>query len=403
MFGYLFAGVVARDALHSLHPRDALWSGLFNARAIEDHRWRVVATSLRFERERWPMPHFAVREPFGRKWSQRTLHDETLATIATGPSDEIAAGQLPDARIYEPEHLERLIDDALDSGGVVAPPLVVIDVHPPLDAARLRTIPQHARVQSGESLGTRDTASLANVLNDRDDVALRLYGSVDRTTLLEIVWLAPELRRLEIDVPLDTLALLYPLARLEALAVRRAIDAELPLPERFASLRELTLRGTLVHRHIFRELPALRRLRLQAAGWESAAPLHGALHLRDIEFSDMPMRDLRALHELRSLRSLRLRRCDLASLDVLRGLPVESLTIENLPAIADLDALRELPHLRALSVRGMPHLNVRDFRVLTQCASLRVLSVDLGSRSKNREIYRMAHPQLTVGPAESTS
>jgi len=115
LFGYLFRGIVPREQLPELRPGDALWSGLFKARAIEDHRWRVVATSLRFERERWPLPAFRVREPFGRSWSVRIVDDESLATRSTHHADEQTASALPDARIYEPEHLEALLDNALDS------------------------------------------------------------------------------------------------------------------------------------------------------------------------------------------------------------------------------------------------------------------------------------------------
>ncbi|MBV9269931.1 MAG: hypothetical protein JO165_02475, partial [Candidatus Eremiobacteraeota bacterium] len=60
----------------------------------------------------------------------------------------------------------------------------------------------------------------------------------------------------------------------------------------------------------------------------------------------------------------------------------------------ELGVLRELPRLRSLRVRAMPHLNVRDFRVLADCTALRALSVDLGSRKKNREIYRIARSSI---------
>jgi len=371
-----------------------LWFGLFNARGIEDHRWRIAATSLRFDSSRWPLPAFGVREPFARRWSLRILDETTLATVATHAAAEREAQSLPDARIFEPEHLERLLDALLDGDGTSQVPLVVVDVHPPLDPERLNDSPAHARVQAGEPLATRDTAILSAFLNARDDVSLRLYGSTDRATLLEIVWLAPSLRRLEIDVPLDTLALLYPLEQLEDLAVRHARETELPQPERFRALRSLTLRGTLEHDRLIAQLPALRRLTLQAADWETATPLHGAAHLHEVQFADMPLHDVAALGTLPALRSLALRRCDLTSLGALRGMPLESLAIDGLRSLNDLTVLRELPQLRTLSVRNMPHLNVHDFRFLSECASLQALRVDLGSRSKNREIYRAAY--LTV-------
>ncbi|MBV9270060.1 MAG: hypothetical protein JO165_03140, partial [Candidatus Eremiobacteraeota bacterium] len=304
LFGYLFPGVVPRDGLSDLRAEHALWRGLFNARGIEDHRWRIVATSLRFQRERWPLPRFAVREPFGRRWSERTLHDETLATVTTQPSDEVLCRTLPDARIYEPEHVEALIDASMDGGN--STPLVVVDVHAPLDTTRLRSTPPHARVQSGEALGTRDTAILGGFLATRDDVALRLYGSVDRATLLELVWLTPQLRNLEIDIPLETMALLYPLERLEQLTVRRAEDAELPEPDRFRALRSLSARGTFADRRVFARFPVLSQLVLQTAHWESANPLRDTPRLRDLEFADMPLRDLSALGSLPGLRVLSL-------------------------------------------------------------------------------------------------
>jgi len=130
---------------------------------------------------------------------------------------------------------------------------------------------------------------------------------------------------------------------------------------------------------------------LQAAGWDSTAPLEGATRLHAVDFADMPLRDVVSLRALRSLRAIALRRCAVDSLETLRGSPVEALTIDGLRGLTDLAPLRDLPHLRTLTVRAMPHLNVHDLRIVAEIPSLQNLRVDLGSRSKNREVYRLMH------------
>lgn len=391
LFGYLFAGVVPRERLAGLTPQEAIFRGLISARGIEDNRWRVVATSLRFDAQLWDVPSLRIREPFGRRWARRTIDPVTLLPLETTIAAPEDVERLPDARIFEAEHLERVLDACMDGAPPSGSAFVVVDLHPPFDTARLSALPADARLQIGEPLSHGDAAVLAGVLAQRPQMRLRCYGRIDPPSMIALFSNAPALRVLELDVSPGSVAMLAPLRELRELRLRRAsgLDARGLLDH--PRLEALSLHGAVANAEALARMPALRELRLHANGWLSPEPLAGALALESLELAYQPLAGLRALHALPALRSLALRHCaSLASLRELEGLPLHALTLEALPCVLDLEVLASLPALRSLTVRAMPQLNVADLRVLERCEALRALSVDLGSRRKNREVYRLA-------------
>lgn len=94
---------------------------------------------------------------------------------------------------------------------------------------------------------------------------------------------------------------------------------------------------------------------------------------------------LDALAALRALRLARIRRrIDLAAIEALRP---SVLALEEV-AVDDLGALAAWTWLEQLELRGFWHYNVRDVEWLMRLPNLVRLTLDLGGRRKNVEIYR---------------
>jgi hypothetical protein len=96
------------------------------------------------------------------------------------------------------------------------------------------------------------------------------------------------------------------------------------------------------------------------------------------------------VHALPNLRRLELRGLDIADLTPLAELPkLEELELHGLAHVDDLEWIAGARALQKLRIAEMPHLNVAHFRPLQRCAGLRQLFVDVGSRTKEREIHRL--------------
>jgi hypothetical protein len=100
--------------------------------------------------------------------------------------------------------------------------------------------------------------------------------------------------------------------------------------------------------------------------------------------------DVANLDALPALRTLHLRALDIPELPPLHRLVnVERLVLRELRNLKDLSPIARARSLRELEIAGMPHLNVGDFAPLAGRADLRDVSIDLASRRKEREIYRL--------------
>lgn len=168
------------------------------------------------------------------------------------------------------------------------------------------------------------------------------------------------------------------------------MDCALPsLPQ----VRTLVCEEHLASARIAAACPNLRRLRVEERGSSidvrALEPLQ-ALTLLDI--SESRVEHLADLARLPSLRALRLyRTTGWENLDALGATTLQMLAIEHHAALADLLPLAALRTLEQLELRGLWQFNVDDLDWLFGLPRLHRVSVDIGGRRKNVELYRRAH------------
>jgi hypothetical protein len=392
LFGYFFAvpadATPSHDELRSLRLQDAATCALFGGAAIEDARWPLIATSLRFDREAWPFPQFASRGAFGRTWSLRVYDPQTMQTVATQPSSEADAAGLPDARFSNAQELETLLRERICS---ISPPqpIAVAEVRSPLIPASLHVIARGGRVQFSEQLEDADLEQIARFIAANPEVELRVHGFArfDARMLQRF----ESLRSLILEV--DALLHAEALSSLVQLRTMRlgAMDEPLP-PEALAhlpQLRTLELHGGATSVESLDSLPAIETLALVDAGRVRIAELPCSGNLRDLTLAHMPVvaGDLTAM---RSLARLELRDLPLHELpDFSRTESLRAVALRGVRRLRDLRPLAAAPHLRELRIERMPQLSVADFEPLRRMQRLRRVFIDVGSRQKEREIYRL--------------
>jgi hypothetical protein len=157
-------------------------------------------------------------------------------------------------------------------------------------------------------------------------------------------------------------------------------------------------------------LPALHALELRGAHADIAG-MHDFPHLRSLTLVDTPAFDAASMRSRETLRALALAHGayelnSICALPALERLELRDMRAAQLPdlsraahlRILHLRAVRELrdltpiaaaPALRELRIEAMPQLHVSDFEPLRACASLAKIAVDLQSKAKSREVYRL--------------
>lgn len=392
LFGYFFpveaAHEMRADELRALRPRDAIASALFGGAGLEDARWRLIATSLPFDPQAWPFPQFASRGAFGRTWSLVAYDPESMRIERRTAIDERTAQTLPDARICTPDELEDLLRRA-QSGTTAAQPLAVCEIRSPVDVTRLQLLGRGGRAQFSETLSARDLQTLGEFIEAHPNVELRVHG-LPRFDLRRIRGFGA-LRGLVLDVPaLENVDALESLGSLESLRLGPMRESvRLDVLHGLAHLRALELRG-------------------QRADVRAVARLQ---HLNVLELVDTPPLDLHDLASAAALRRLLIAHGEngargVAALPALERLHLRNMPLQTLPdfsanvrlreielrditQLQDLTPLAGAPALRELRIEGMPQLNVPDFAPLSRCAQLQHISVDIGSKRKSREVYRL--------------
>jgi hypothetical protein len=233
--------------------------------------------------------------------------------------------------------------------------------------ASLEELGPGARLSWREPLEPRSFARVAAWLAARPGASLRLHGSAV-SQLPELAEALPE--ALSIDA-----AGLNLLPTLRLLRVRSLEIAGMP--------------GDLAR--VLDTFANVRALRLAARG-EPLAP--AALDGREMHVLDLSRvgagPDVAALAGLNGLRSLRLYRLEgFARLDGIEhhGLLAE-LALCGLLGVDDLEPLARLPALAALELTDMWQLDLPAVSVLDRLCRLSALSVDIGGRRKNVEVYR---------------
>lgn len=200
-------------------------------------------------------------------------------------------------------------------------------------------------------------------LAGRPSLALRLHGAAVGPRDLHPFG---AVRALEIAAERFEPSALAEAPAIAVLSVRTRSLAE-PLGPALAALRaldELRLAGAAAV--VDARLPPLRVLALEGGNPFGAGRLAAPGVLERLRLYDTAL-ELDGLGNLVRLRTLELRR---------------------LPGFAEVAALRRLEGLEELRLIDLPHLNVADFEPLRdRCPP--ICTVDLGSRRKEREIYRL--------------
>lgn len=391
LFGYFFAYPAAQsptqDELRAFTHAQALVSMLFGGAPIERGRWQMLATSLAFDEHAWPFPQFSSRGAFGQAWTRVTYDPQTLQIVQREPFDAAQAQALPDARFASAHEVEEALRARLT--GAPAPGVQTIcEIRSPLDPARLQAVEAGGCVQFSTALSAADIDALRAFIDAHPGVRVRVHGFRHGFDAAHLARLGA-LRDLTLDVHhLQHAGALSALRALRALRIGAA-QTDLSFLNALPELATLELRGTRAPLAPIRRCAHLQTLVLENTqpfdftDMASAATLH-TLTLAHGEY------DLAALHMLRELRALELRALDAMQLPPLEDLEsLERLVVRDLHAIRDLAPIAGARSLRALEITGMPQLNVTDFAPLAACAQLQDVRIDVGSRRKEREIYRL--------------
>lgn len=391
LFGYFFAvpagSTPTHDELRALSPTAAIAAMLFGGSAIEHGRWQIIATSLAFDEQAWPFPLFVSRGAFARTWTQVRYDPQTLQILERSPFDAAQAQPLPDAHFADAQDVESALRRML--AGETAPRAQsVCQVRSPIDPSRLQALEHGGTIQFSTPLSVADFARLRDFIEAHPQAGVRVHGfrqGFDALALLPLDALR--------DLTLDVHRLQHPhaLAQLQALRTLRigAAQIDLAFLHALPVLRTLELRGTRAALAPLEGCASLRALLLENTPPPDFAALASAPVLEHLTLAHGEY-DLPAMTALRNVRTLVLRALDVPQLPALDRLErLERLELCDLRSITDLRPLASAPSLRELRIEGMPQLNVTDFEPLQACAGLRALDVDIGSRRKTREIYRL--------------
>lgn len=391
LFAYFFAfpaqQTPAPDDLRALSAQDAIGMMLVGGSPIERGRWHLIATSLAFDENAWPFPVFASRGAFGDAWTQVRYDPQTLQIVERQPTPADAARALADARFADApqaeEALRRLLADAAEPAAHR-----ICELRSPIDAARLRAVEEGGTIQFSTQVNPADVQALQAFFEAHPHVRLRVHGFRRGFDARRIAGLTA-LRELTLDVH----ELQHPqaLSQMRSLRMLRvgSMQTDLAFLEALPDLQTLELRGTRAN-----VAPVERCRGLEALLLENTPPLDfsrcvSANTLQRLTLSHGQY-DVSALTALSQLRGLELRALEVARLPNLAAFEhLQSLVLVDLHELSDLSPIAQARSLRELRISGMPHLNVGDFEPLRRCAALEDAHIDVGSRRKEREIYRL--------------
>ncbi|HET6894536.1 MAG TPA: leucine-rich repeat domain-containing protein [Candidatus Baltobacteraceae bacterium] len=391
LFGYFFsvpAGEVpSHDALRALTAQDAIAAMLFGGAPLEDDRWHLIATSLGFDPSLWPLPDFASRGAFSESWTKVRYDPESLQIVERCKIGPHEAAALPDARFAGAHDAEVLLRRAI-AGEPFARTHTVCEMRSPLDEERLKSLEDGGVVQFSTPLTSTDLDRLAAFIHAHPQVVLRVHGFHHGFDAAQLVRFE-SLRTLVLDAHrvqhAQQLRALRQMRSLRIGAARLNLDVLDDLTE----LSSLELRGTRAALAPVLRLPNLRSLVLEGTPPFDLRTSTGAQQLEHLVLAHGNY-DAHAVAACVNLRDLRLRSLDIEEVPDLSGLRhLEALELHGLARVTDLRAIAQAPALRRLRVGAMPQLNVEHFAPLARCTSLRTLDVEVGSRQKEREIYRL--------------
>ena len=390
LFGYFFGvpseHTPSHDELKRLRAEDAAACSMFGGAPLEDARWEIVATSVPFDRSAWPFPQFSARGAFGRTWSVRTYDPESMQTVRSEAADVAVARDLPDARFAVADELEALLRERI-CGVVPAEPLAIYEAGETVEDAGLQLLERGGRLQFGPAIAPASVERAAAFIAQHPEVELRIHGG---DFDLEKLRRFDNLRFLILEAPATNGGVLASLGQLRRLRIGQQaqalrLDALAALPH----LRELEVRGPKAELEAVRACPALESLTLVDTPPLRLSALASAARLRELVIAHGKP-DLAEIGALPSLARLELRAIALPALpDLSANAALRSIVLRNVRGLRDLAPLTLAPALRELRVEGMPQLDVWDFEPLAAAAQLRSAVIDVASRRKSREIYRL--------------
>jgi hypothetical protein len=390
LFGYFFSvphsHIPTHDELRALRAEKALVAVLFGGAPIEQARWPIVATSLAFDPQAWPFPDFASRGAFGRTWTRVRYDPISMQIVERTPLEPAAAADLADAKFADAHEVEALLRVRLGHRQTTRA-YGVYELRSPLDDGMLRSM-DAARVQFSTPLRAPDITVLAAFVRDHPEIDLRVHGfrhGFDAALLQQ----CSALQSLTLDVrQVQRAHALRALTGLRTLRIG-ALRIDLAFLEALHALERLELRGTRALLEPLLNCPSLTYLVLENTPSLDFHAFASASRVTTLVLAHGAY-DLTSLNAFQQLRSLELRGLDASSLPDFAALTqLERLHLDALTGVTDLRPLTGARLLRELRITAMPQLNVEHFRPLQACAELREFFVDVGSRTKEREIYRL--------------
>ena len=203
------------------------------------------------------------------------------------------------------------------------------------------------------------------------------------------MWLAAQ-PKASVRLQRGALQQLPSLANVNALHHLHIGRGELPAIPVFDNVRALSLERPMSLEVIVASFPELRALRIAGGGAPiDLRTLSRLSHLRVLDCAGGTLEHVGALGSFPALEALRLYRTDgWSRVDEIADSALRALTIDYAIALRTLEPLGRMASLRQLDLRGMWQFQLPDMEWIFACGSLERVSVDIGGRRKNVELYR---------------
>jgi hypothetical protein len=286
-----------------------------------------------------------------------TLHRwPVIGRAAESSASAIAPSQ--SSRIEAPEIVQDRLAARAGGRPWTRAQLAVRDVRAPLVAQSLLDAPADARLQWRDPLGAEDLRALETCFERNPHASLQPYGAAREHAPSRVLLRASIARHRVLET------------------VDATRDADLV---REVALQRLVVRGRSAHAF-------------------DARALHAYPSLVSLHVSGVRLENPSAIAELPNLRRLSLRNVrGLRDLAWLERTALEALSLDGVLGVDDVSPLERLATLRQLELRGAWQLSLADVAWLRQAPHLDGLTLDIGGRRKNLEIFK-ARPRPYARP-----
>lgn len=288
------------------------------------------------------------------------------------PFDRVTFPVAESERIEAPEIVQERLQALRDARVWRRSHMFAREIRTPVDIRALDQLPGDARVQWRAPLRDDEVEAVARWIRSHPEASVRIYDAAARERA-QMARVDPP--RLSLDVRTGERAGFAQLTSLRSLDVA-GVPADLPDAR---GLRRLVLRG---QREDVVDVKAL-------AGFE---------HLEALSISGAQVENAELLAALPKLRALCLRNArGLRDLTWLSQTHLEALWLDGLLGVDDVRPIASVPWLRHLELRGAWQLSLDDVAWLRDAPGLVGLTLDIGGRRKNAEIFK-AHPRGFAAP-----